>query len=231
VRVISADGEQLGIHPLPEAINMARARGVDLVEVAATAQPPVCKLIDFGKYRYDLNQKEKESKKHQHANKVKEIQLRPAIAEHDFGLKLDHAIEFLCKDMKVKMVLKFRGRELAHKEIGFQQIEKFTRAVAPYGHPDNAAKLAGRAITVMFSPLPRNKRARQPRGEPGAHPAPPDEADAADAAPDESAAHKPKPVPVASAAVQAKQEPSAFQHNPFAKLDLSPRAEDTPAPE
>lgn len=228
MRVISADGQQLGIHPLPEAINMARARGVDLVEVAATAQPPVCKLIDFGKYRYDLNQKEKESKKHQHANKVKEIQLRPTIADHDFGLKLDHAIEFLCKDMKVKMVLKFRGRELAHKEIGFQQIEKFTREVAPYGHPDNDAKLAGRAITVMFSPLPRNKRAKNPRGEHGAHPAPPDEADAARAEP---AAPKAKPVPVVPAAVQAKPAPSAFQHNPFAKLDLSPRAEDTPAAE
>lgn len=207
---------------------MARARGVDLVEVAATAQPPVCKLIDFGKYRYDLNQKEKESKKHQHANKVKEIQLRPAIAEHDFGLKLDHAIEFLCKDMKVKMVLKFRGRELAHKEIGFQQIEKFTREIAPYGHPDNDAKLAGRAITLMFSPLPRNKRAKNPRGEPGAHHAPAEAADAAHAQPAE---HHPKPLAAAPASFQSKPAPSAFQNNPFAKLDLSARADDAPSAE
>ena len=222
VRVISADGQQLGIHPLPEAINMARARGVDLVEVAATAQPPVCKLIDFGKYRYDLNQKEKESKKHQHANKVKEIQLRPTIAPHDFGLKLDHAIEFLCRDMKVKMVLKFRGRELAHKEIGFQQIEKFTREVAPYGHPDNEAKLAGRAVTVMFSPLPRNKRAKNPKGEHVTHHAP----DTAEATHAQPAAPKSKPIAAASASIQAKPAPSAFQNNPFAKLDLSARAED-----
>lgn len=207
---------------------MARARGVDLVEVAATAQPPVCKLIDFGKYRYDLNQKEKESKKHQHANKVKEIQLRPAIAEHDFGLKLDHAIEFLCKDMKVKMVLKFRGREMAHKEIGFQQIEKFTRAVAPYGHPDNSAKLAGRAITVMFSPLPRNKRAKNPRGESGAHQAPPDETDDAQAEPIE---HDPKPLAAVPSAVQPKSAPSAFQNNPFSKLDMSARADEAPPAE
>lgn len=207
---------------------MARARGVDLVEVAATAQPPVCKLIDFGKYRYDLNQKEKESKKHQHANKVKEIQLRPAIAEHDFGLKLDHAIEFLCKDMKVKMVLKFRGREMAHKEIGFQQIEKFTREIAPYGHPDNDAKLAGRAITVMFSPLPRNKRAKNPRGEPGAHHAPPEAADEALAQP---ATHNSKPMPAEPSAFQSRPASSAFQNNPFAKLDLSARAEDTPSAE
>jgi len=189
----------------------------------ATAQPPVCKLIDYGKYRYDLNQKEKESKKHQHANKVKEIQLRPTIAEHDFGLKLDHAIEFLCKDMKVKMVLKFRGRELAHKEIGFQQIAKFTREVAPYGHPDNDAKLAGRAITVMFSPLPRNKRAKNPR-EHGS-----DAADSANALP---AAQKPKPLAAASANDNVEPEsPSPFQNNPFAKLDLSARAEDTPPAE
>ena len=227
MRVISADGQQLGIHPLPEAINMARARGVDLVEVAAAAQPPVCKLIDFGKYRYDLNQKEKESKKHQHANKVKEIQLRPAIAEHDFELKLDHAIEFLCKDMKVKMVLKFRGREMAHKEIGFQQIEKFTRAVAPYGHPDNDAKLAGRAITVMFSPLPRNKRAKNPRGEQGPN-APSDEADAA---PAEPVAQNPKPIAAAPDAIQSKPAPSAFQNNPFSKLDMSARADEAPTAE
>ncbi len=207
---------------------MARARGVDLVEVATAAQPPVCKLIDFGKYRYDLNQKEKESKKHQHANKVKEIQLRPAIAEHDFGLKLDHAIEFLCKDMKVKMVLKFRGRELAHKEIGFQQIEKFTREIAPYGHPDNDAKLAGRAITVMFSPLPRNKRAKNPRGEQGAHHAPPDAADAAQAEP---AAHNSKPMAGGPNSFQSGPGTSAFQNNPFAKLDLSSRSDDAPAAE
>ena len=223
MRVISADGQQLGIHPLPEAINMARARGVDLVEVAATAVPPVCKLIDFGKYRYDLNQKEKESKKHQHANKVKEIQLRPAIAEHDFGLKVDHAIEFLCKDMKVKMVLKFRGREMAHKEIGFQQIAKFTREIAPYGHPDNDAKLAGRAITVMFSPLPRNKRAKNPR-EHDAHP------EATDAPHAEPAAPRSKPIAAAPANSNAQSQApsSAFQNNPFTKLDLSPPADDKP---
>ena len=206
---------------------MARARGVDLVEVAATAQPPVCKLIDFGKYRYDLNQKEKESKKHQHANKVKEIQLRPAIAEHDFVLKLEHAIEFLCKDMKVKMVLKFRGRELAHKEIGFQQIQKFTREVAPYGHPDNDAKLAGRAITVMFSPLPRNKRAKNPREHGAQHP-PGEAADTAHTLPE---VHNSKPTSATPNSVQPQSASSAFQNNPFSKLDLNSRADDAPAAE
>jgi len=116
---------------------------------------------------------------------------------------------------------------MAHKEIGFQQIEKFTREVAPYGHPDNDAKLAGRAITVMFSPLPRNKRAKNPRGEHGAHHSLPEAEDTAHVQP---AANNSKPLAAAPNAVQAKPAPSAFQNNPFAKLDLSARADDaTPA--
>ena len=168
VRVIGPEGQQLGVFSLVDAINMARVRGEDLVEVAATATPPVCRIVDFGKYRYEQNKKEKESKKHQHANKVKEIQLSPGIDPHDFGVKLAHAIDFLCEEMKVKVVLKFRGREMAHKEIGFQRIEKFTQALAPYGHADNVPKLVGRGVTVMFSPHPRNQRAKNPRGEPSA---------------------------------------------------------------
>jgi len=109
VRVIGVDGKQLGVISLGEAINLARANGVDLVEIAATATPPVCRLVDFGKFRYEQAKKDKESKKHQHANKVKEIQLSPKIDPHDLGVKLNHAIDFLCEDMKVKIVLKFRA--------------------------------------------------------------------------------------------------------------------------
>ena len=127
----------MGILSLGDAISLARAEAVDLVEIAPNATPPVCRLVDFGKYRYEQNKRDKEAKKHQHANKVKEIQLSPGIDPHDFGVKLAHAIEFLCEEMKVKVALKFRGREMAHQEIGFQQIEKFTQALAPYGHPDN----------------------------------------------------------------------------------------------
>src|SRR3954468_14605231 len=96
---------------LTDAINMARQRGVDLVEIAANATPPVCRLVDFGKFRYEQAKKDKESKKHQHANKVKEVQLSPKIDPHDLGVKIGHAIDFLCEDMKVKVTLKFRGRE------------------------------------------------------------------------------------------------------------------------
>jgi len=163
VRVIGVDGKQLGILSLGDALNMARANGVDLVEIAPNAAPPVCRLVDFGKFRYEQAKKEKESKKHQHANKVKEIQLSPKIDPHDLGVKLSHAIDFLCEEMKVKIVLKFRGREMAHTEFGFQLIRKFLADVTPYGHPDSPPKLLGRAINVMLSPLPRNKRAKNPR--------------------------------------------------------------------
>lgn len=226
VRVIGTDGQQLGVLPLTDAINLARAKGVDLVEIAATANPPVCRLVDFGKFRYEQAKKDKEARKHQHANKVKEIQLSPQIDIHDFTVKLSHAIDFLCEEMKVKVSLRFRGREMAHTEFGFQQIEKFTREVAPYGHPDFAAKLVGKGITVMFSPLPRNKRARNPRQ---------DEIDAAAAAAEKSGEdseaaapdHAPE-IPGASK-VQIKSgnkgdasgKPAAgFSNNPFDKLDL-----------
>ena len=116
VRVIGVDNKMVGVISLGEALNMARAAGVDLVEIAATAVPPVCRLVDFGKFRYEQAKKDKESKKHQHANRVKEIQLSPKIDPHDLGVKLTHAIDFLCEDMKVKVVLKFRGREMAHTE-------------------------------------------------------------------------------------------------------------------
>ena len=162
VRVIGVDSKQLGILSLGDALNMARANGVDLVEIAPNATPPVCRLVDFGKFRYEQAKKDKESKKHQHANKVKEIQLSPKIDPHDLGVKLSHAIDFLCEEMKVKIVLKFRGREMAHTEFGFQLIKKFLEDITPYGHPDAPPKMLGRAINVMLSPLPRNKRAKNP---------------------------------------------------------------------
>jgi translation initiation factor IF-3 len=142
---------------------LARGRGVDLVEIASSANPPVCRLVDFGKYRYEQAKKDKEARKSHQANKVKEIQLSPKIDPHDFGVKLRRAIDFLCEDMKVKVALRFRGREMAHKEVGFQQVEKFTQEVAPFGHPDFPPRMVGRGITMMFSPLPRNKRAPNPR--------------------------------------------------------------------
>ncbi len=162
VRVVSGDGKQLGIFALNDALNLARNHGVDLVEIAAAATPPVCRLVDYGKFRYEQAKKDKESKKHQHATSVKEVQLSPRIDPHDLGVKTAHAIEFLSEDMKVKVVLKFRGREMAHTEFGFQVINKFLQDIAAYGHPDFEPKLVGKGINVMISPLPRNKRGKTP---------------------------------------------------------------------
>jgi translation initiation factor IF-3 len=160
--VIGVEGQQLGVLALGEAINLARANQVDLVEIAPNAVPPVCRLVDYGKYRYELSKREKEAKKHQHANRVKEIQLTATIDPHDLEVKLSHAVDFLCEEMKVKASLRFRGREMAHKEFGFQTLEKFVRELAPYGQPDSPPKLAGRNLNVMLSPLPRAKRAPNP---------------------------------------------------------------------
>jgi len=228
VRVIGTDGQQLGVIPLADAINLARAKGVDLVEIAAAAVPPVCRLVDYGKYRYEQAKKEKEARKHQHANKVKEIQLSPQIDPHDFGVKLSHAIDFLCEEMKVKVTLRFRGREMAHKEFGFLQIEKFTKEVAPYGHPDSAAKLVGKGITVMFSPLPRNKRARNPRQDEidAEHEDARRASKAAETTPVGSGSNA-KFVQVKQDGVASKQPPAAFSNNPFAKIDLEVR-QDSP---
>lgn len=162
VRVVSEGGQQLGVMSVQDAMKLARDYNVDLVEVAAQADPPVCRLIDYGKYKYEESKKKKENKKHQHSNKVKEIQLRPLTDPHDFQYKLDHAIDFLCEDMKVKVSLRFKGRENAHREYGFQAVEKFIEALNAWGHSDAQPKLIGRGITVMVSPLPKSKRAEHP---------------------------------------------------------------------
>ena len=203
--------------PLGEALTLARSHGVDLVEIAPNAVPPVCRLVDYGKYRYEQAKRDKESKKHQHANRVKEVQLSPKIDPHDLGVKVGHAIDFLCEDMKVKVTLKFRGREMAHTEFGFQVVRKFIEDIAPYGHPDFDPKLNGRAINLMISPLPRNKRAKHPRqAEDGA-----EAATASAPAQPRAQSHQPAPVPIQRPAKSESDEESksgGFANNPFAQL-------------
>ncbi len=224
VRVIGPDGNQLGVFPLNEALNLARQHGVDLVEISANAVPPVCRIIEIGKFRYELAKKEKDSRKHQHASIVKEVQLSPRIDPHDLGIKLMHAIDFLCEDMKVKVALKFRGREMAHTEVGFEVINKFIAEIAPYGHPDFQPKLVGRAINLMISPHPRGKRAKNPRGEKGeavesGHPPGKIQPEAAETV----QIKKPKSPDI----IASKQPPPAFGNNALAKLDINPR-QDSP---
>jgi translation initiation factor IF-3 len=196
---------------------MARQQGVDLVEIAANATPPVCRLVDYGKFRYEQAKRDKEAKKHQHANRVKEIQLSPTIDPHDFSVKTSHAVEFLCEDMKVKVTLRFRGREMAHQEFGFQVVQKLLKEVAPYGHPDAPPKLIGRGINVMLSPLPRNKRARNPnQGDNGAPPRVEIQAERLDSA----ATVRSEKVSARTVPTNAAQQPNSFGHSPFADLDL-----------
>ncbi len=214
VRCIGVDGQQLGVITLADAINQARAHGVDLVEIAPNATPPVCRMVDFGKYRYEMAKKEKESKKHQHANKVKEIQLSPGIDPHDFGVKLTRAIDFLCEDMKVKVTLKFRGREMAHKEFGFLQINKFIKETELFAHPDFEPKLIGKGINLMLSPLPRNKRAKNPNLNPESGDDHDEETPPSSATPKQKNPVAPQP--------PAAEAPPAFNNNPFAQIDATP---------
>jgi translation initiation factor IF-3 len=224
VRVIGADGKsQLGILSLGEALTRARALGLDLVEIAPTATPPVCRIVDYGKFRYEQSKRDKESKKHQHATKVKEVQLSAKIDPHDLGVKLGHAIDFLCDDMKVKVTLRFRGREMQHTEFGFQVVEKFLTEIAPFGHPDAEPKLIGRGINVMISPLPRNKRAKNPRqaeGEATPAAANPTATPPASLFNRPAAATPPKKPTFRPAPQTSTSASSGFANNPFAELEI-----------
>ena len=156
IRVISPEGRQLGIMDTPKALQLAMQFNLDLVEVAPTAVPPVCRIMDFGKYVYE------EQKKHAHskptAGKIKEIEFTLRIESHDFATKVRHAEEFLHHGNKVKLRLKFRGREMARTEMGFDVIKRALVDLANMGHPDSEPKLTGKQINVMLSPLPVNKR-------------------------------------------------------------------------
>jgi translation initiation factor IF-3 len=156
IRVISPEGRQLGVMDTPKAIALALQFNLDLVEVAPNATPPVCRIMDFGKYVYE------EQKKHAHskpaAGKIKEIEFTVRIEQHDFVTKIRHAEEFLDHGNKVKLRLKFRGREMAHTEMGFEVMKKALAELETMGHPDSDPKLNGKQINVMLSPLPVNKR-------------------------------------------------------------------------
>lgn len=146
---------------LNEALALARQKGLDLVEIAPTATPPVCRIVDYGKFLYEESKRAKDSK--QTTGKMKELQISPAIDPHDLGVKLNHAIGFLCEDMKVRIKMRFRGRQNAHKDIGFALMNQFVKDLAAYALPDTPPKMMGeRDLTVLLSPLPRNKRAKAP---------------------------------------------------------------------
>jgi len=153
VRLIGDDGEQLGIMSSKEALNLALSKNLDLVKISPNSNPPVCKIMDFGKYKYELAKKEKESKKKQKVVSVKEIRLRPMIDKHDLETKANMAKKFLESGDKLKVTIRFRGRELGHKEMGNQVIEKFVELIK-----DNAAPigtkphLEGNSMILIVDP-------------------------------------------------------------------------------
>jgi translation initiation factor IF-3 len=159
VRVIDETKQQLGVMSLSDALRLAQSKGLDLLETVPNAVPPVCRIVNYGKFQYEEAKRAKEGHSHQSASKMKELQLSPGIAVNDFSTKLAHAIKFLSEDMKVCVKLRFRGRQRAHKEFGFEVVNKFVREAAAYGRADAPPKLLGeRDLNVVISPLPRDKR-------------------------------------------------------------------------
>ncbi|MEA2102325.1 MAG: translation initiation factor IF-3 [Thermodesulfobacteriota bacterium] len=153
VRVIAPDGEQLGIMTVPVAIERARDDyGMDLVEVAPKARPPVCRIMEYGKYKYEKSKRDHLAKKKQKVIVVKEIKFRPKTDEHDYQFKLKHIIKFLKADNKVKVVIFFRGREVVHKDKGYAILKRVREEVADIGTADNEPKFEGRTMIMMMSP-------------------------------------------------------------------------------
>ena len=152
VRLVGADGSQLGLMPPREALKKAQELDLDLVEIAPTAAPPVCKILDYGKYRFELAKKEKEAKKNQKVVEMKEIRLSLNIDIHDFNTKVGHAQRFLKEGNKVKAGIRFRGREMAYPKIGLDTMARFADALAEYGTVEKAAKLEGRNMLMFLTP-------------------------------------------------------------------------------
>ena len=151
IRVIGEEGQQLGVMSPKEAMKLAKEANVDLVKVAPSAVPPVCKLIDYGKYRYELARKEKEAKKKQKVIEIKEVRLSPNIDENDLNTKMNNARKFLEKGNKVKVTLRFRGREMAHMSKTKYILDDFAEKLADIAAVDKPAKVEGRSIVLFLS--------------------------------------------------------------------------------
>ena len=152
VRVISGDGEQLGIMSPKEALRIAEQRDLDLVKIAPGANPPVCKIMDYGKYRFEQSKREKEARKNQHIVETKEIRLSLNIDTHDFETKLNHAKKFIAGGNKVKVSIRFRGREMGHPEIGLDNMKRFAEAMEETATVEKPAKMEGRNMLMFLAP-------------------------------------------------------------------------------
>ena len=155
VRLIGADGSQLGVVPTDEALSSAQQTGLDLVEVSPTAKPPVCKLLDYGKYKFEQEKRIRESKKRQRLTKMKEIRMQPKIDSHDLDFKSKHIKSFLDQGNKVKVTVRFRGRELAHTEIGRAVLDRVVERTREYAVLARSAQMEGRFMSMVLSPKSR----------------------------------------------------------------------------
>ncbi len=170
VRVIGEESEQLGVMDVRDAIRAAREKGLDLVEVAPNADPPVCRIIDFGKFQYEAKKKANEAKKKQVTITVKEVKFRPGTDEHDYSYRMKHAREWLQEGDKVKATIWFRGREMTHRELGSRILEKLERDLADVGEVEARPRMEGNQMFIILGPK-RHKTAT--KAEPVAPPSPP----------------------------------------------------------
>ncbi len=154
VRLIDADGSQLGVMPARKALELAEQKNLDLVKIAPQATPPVCKIIDYGKYRFEQSKREKEQRKNQRIVEIKEVRLSLNIDTHDFDTKRGHAARFIAEGNKVKVSIRFRGREMGHPELGQDIMRRFAEAMAETANVERQPKLDGRTMLMFLAPKP-----------------------------------------------------------------------------
>jgi len=192
VRVIGEDGSQIGVLPVREALALAQSKGLDLVEVAATSRPPVCRIMDYGKFKYEQNRRARKAKKKQHQMQLKEVKMRPKIEPHDYEFKIQHAREFLGERDKVKLTVTFRGREIAHQDLGYKLIQRAIADLAEQATVESPPRSEGRTLTAVLMPKPARTGTK-----PESAPAPAASA-ASGAAPRAGRSAAPQPVGAAS---------------------------------
>ena len=154
LRVIDSDGNQLGIMSLRQALEIAEQKNLDLVKIAPQANPPVCKIIDYGKFRFEQAKREKEARKNQRVVEIKEVRLSLNIDTHDFETKKNHAVRFISEGNKVKASIRFRGREMGHPELGLEIMSRFADAMSEVANVEKPAKLEGRTMLTFLAPKP-----------------------------------------------------------------------------
>jgi len=204
IRVINEEGGQLGIMPPFEALRIARGQGLDLVEVAPTANPPVCRIINYGKYLYQLSKRQHEARKHQKSIELKEVKMRPRTSTHDFETKRNQVIEFLREGAKVKVTIMFRGREMAHRDLGFKMMERLAEEVSEVGMVETRPKIEGPNLSTIIG-------AKKAAGKG----APPEASrSAAGRSPARTRNPQPKPTSVSVAAAPVPPAPEPSQGKP-----------------